>query len=140
MIIKKCRQCSIEQPIENFYNQSSGKFGVTSKCKSCTGKNQKLWRKDNKEYNQKFHLNWRKERKLKAIKYLGGKCEHYGLIDITDVYDFHHVDPSQKDDIMASIMERKWEVIEIELNKCILLCSNCHRREHAKIRLDKRNA
>lgn len=46
--------------------------------------------------------------------------------------DFHHLDPTQKDKTLSSI-SHAWgkERLEKELNKCIVLCSNCHRKVHA---------
>lgn len=45
--------------------------------------------------------------------------------------EFHHRDPTQKDFTIADVANRAWEVIRAELDKCDLLCSNCHRIEHS---------
>ena len=77
---------------------------------------------------------WQKEKcrnnKLKAIEYLGGKCTDCKHVYLPAVYDFHHLDSTTKDKNIARIMGRKWENILPELNKCILLCANCHRIRH----------
>lgn len=39
----------------------------------------------------------RQQQKLDAIEYKGGKCEHCGYTGCPAVFEFHHVDPSQKD-------------------------------------------
>jgi NAD-dependent dihydropyrimidine dehydrogenase PreA subunit len=74
---------------------------------------------------------WQKEKgrknKLKAIEYLGGHCADCKNEFPPYVYDFHHLDPTIKDSNIARIMGRKWENIVSELDKCILLCANCHR-------------
>ena len=46
--------------------------------------------------------------------------------------DFHHLDPTQKDFSLSSIHTRKWsrERIRAEIAKCVILCANCHRKEH----------
>ena len=72
----------------------------------------------------------RREIKIKAIEYKGGKCEHCGLIDSPEVYDFHHLDPSKKD-FSVGKQQKAFETIKKELDKCILLCSNCHRKVHS---------
>ena len=73
--------------------------------------------------------------KQKCVEYKGGRCSNCGLVsENVAVYDFHHLDPTQKDfEIQsATIAGLSWENIVVELNKCKLLCSNCHRLEHSK--------
>ena len=75
----------------------------------------------------------RQERKRKAVQYLGGKCVDCGLqTDFMSVYDFHHKDAETKSDRVAELIShyRSWEIVQAELDKCILLCSNCHRIRH----------
>jgi hypothetical protein len=47
--------------------------------------------------------------------------------------DFHHRDPSQKEFVLSDMANRgqSIKVIEKEIAKCIVLCSNCHRKLHA---------
>jgi hypothetical protein len=74
----------------------------------------------------------RREIKLKAIEYKGGKCEHCGYNKCPSVFDFHHLDPNKKDFAISSNgHSRSWDRVKKELDKCILLCSNCHRELHA---------
>jgi 5-methylcytosine-specific restriction endonuclease McrA len=69
--------------------------------------------------------------KIKAVEYKGGKCERCGYSKYVGALDFHHVDPSQKDFAIASKgYTRSWEKVINELDKCIMLCSNCHREVH----------
>jgi hypothetical protein len=46
--------------------------------------------------------------------------------------DFHHRDPDQKEFSVTKAAMRGWsrERIAIEIAKCDVLCSNCHRKEH----------
>jgi hypothetical protein len=76
----------------------------------------------------------RRRRKIKqmAVNYLGGKCRNCGYSKCVDALEFHHRDPTQKDfNVSDSGHCRSWEKVKIELNKCDLLCANCHREEHA---------
>ena len=58
-----------------------------------------------------------------------------------DVFDFHHIDPDEKDIKVADWMGRiKWATLKKELDKCILLCSNCHRIHHAELREEEYEA
>lgn len=75
----------------------------------------------------------RHSHKLKAIEYLGGKCSSCGLAsEHPEVYDFHHLDPSVKEKDPGMLMHCSWERLQKELDKCVLLCANCHRIAHAK--------
>lgn len=77
---------------------------------------------------------WQKEKgranKLKAIEYKGGKCMDCNNVFPACCYDFHHIDPKIKDSGIARIMGRDFENIKLELDKCVLLCANCHRIRH----------
>lgn len=95
------------------------------------------YRKDNKEKlaaNDKGRTQERRvTNKLKAIEYLGGKCAHCGIVSThRGIYDFHHLDKTEKEADPGSLMHYSWTRIQKELDKCILLCANCHRIEHEK--------
>jgi ribosomal protein L37AE/L43A len=74
--------------------------------------------------------------KRRAVEYKGGCCQVCGYSRFLGALEFHHTDPSQKDWTVAR-NHRAWEVLKVELDKCILLCSNCHREEHGKITQEK---
>jgi hypothetical protein len=68
--------------------------------------------------------------KRDAIKYLGSKCFDCGDGVATVCFEFHHVDPSEKEFNLSDKTIRSWERMKDELDKCILLCSNCHKLRH----------
>lgn len=73
-------------------------------------------------------------RKIKAVKSMGGQCEDCGLTlkdSHYSVFEFHHLDPSEKDYSWTKLRLRSQEAIDEELSKCALLCANCHRLRHA---------
>ena len=69
--------------------------------------------------------------KNQAVVYLGGKCSKCGYNAHLAALEFHHTDNNKEFSIGAKL-NKKWESIVKELDKCILLCSNCHRIEHSK--------
>jgi hypothetical protein len=73
----------------------------------------------------------RHEKKEKAIKYLGSECKACGYKKCSQAFDFHHVDPNEKELTLSGNWEKSWNTIEKEIKKCILLCCRCHRELHA---------
>ena len=72
--------------------------------------------------------------KERAVQYKGGKCQHCGYDKCNEALEFHHINPEEKDFGMGEHMS--WERTKKELDKCILLCANCHREEHNKNKKD----
>ena len=72
----------------------------------------------------------RRNNKLKAIGYLGGGCRVCGYSECVAALEFHHLDPSEKEDEPNILLRGTWEKLKKELDKCILLCSNHHREIH----------
>lgn len=69
--------------------------------------------------------------KLQAVEYKGGKCEKCGYNKCVGALEFHHLDTNEKDfGISARGYTRSWEKVKAELDKCILVCANCHREIH----------
>ena len=71
--------------------------------------------------------------RAKCIAYLGGKCSLCGYNRCYDAFTFHHKNPQEKDFSIGGNHCRKWESIKAELDKCLLLCYNCHQEVHEKI-------
>ena len=72
------------------------------------------------------------KRKLELIKYKGGKCEVCGYDKNISAFEFHHLDPSQKLFQLDSrhLSNTTISKIKEEVDKCILVCANCHRELH----------
>lgn len=71
--------------------------------------------------------------KQQAVEYKGGKCEKCGYDRCYSALEFHHLNPNEKDfGIADSAYSRSWETIKKELDKCIMVCSNCHAEIHDK--------
>lgn len=81
----------------------------------------------------------RKKVKLQAIEYKGGSCKKCGYDRCQAAIEFHHKDPTEKDFAIGSKgITRSWEKIKKELDKCVMLCSNCHKEEHHRLEEEKR--
>lgn len=114
---KICTSCNEEKLITEFYQQKDRKIG-SSQCRKC--------------FNNYCVERW-KERKIKAINYKGGSCVDCDISYPSAphvIFDFHHLNPNEKDADWNKLRLRSWDKIVKELNKCVLLCSNCHRIRH----------
>lgn len=69
--------------------------------------------------------------KKRAIELLGGKCVRCGYSGHQAALEFHHLDPSIKSFTIGMVANKAWKSIVDEIQKCELLCSNCHRIEHS---------
>lgn len=71
-----------------------------------------------------------------AVEYKGGKCESCGYSKCVEALEFHHKNPQEKDfGISEKGHTKSFNKIKIELDKCIMLCANCHREEHVKLKI-----
>jgi len=69
--------------------------------------------------------------KQMAVDYKGGCCEKCGYNKCNAALDFHHINPEEKEFNLGSKgYTRSWEKVKVELDKCILVCANCHREIH----------
>lgn len=119
---KCCKKCKAVKSTIEFYKQKQ------------TGPNGEIW-----EYYDSFciecRINYGSDRrrriKVQAILYRGGECVGCGYNDINhpEVFDFHHIDPSKKD-FSVGRQTKSFDSMKNELDKCDLLCANCHRIKH----------
>ncbi|EKD80311.1 MAG: hypothetical protein ACD_40C00144G0002 [uncultured bacterium] len=82
------------------------------------------------------HFVSERRRKLKkmAVELKGGKCQICGYNKYIGAMDFHHIDEENKSfDLSSKGLTRSWDRIKEEINKCALVCSNCHREIHAGV-------
>jgi len=133
-MIQECSKCHTIKDLRCFYKFKDMKNGYRNECKECTNSKSKLNKlKRGKAYNNEKSRQYRATNRKRILAYYGGSliCEHCGIEDkCFSVYDFHHVIPASKEQRIGVLINGGWTRIEKELNKCIVLCANCHRKEH----------
>jgi hypothetical protein len=108
-ICKQCKSLSEYSPTNKLGN-------LNSYCKTCATKK-------NRQPKQRF--------KEECIDYKGGKCINCGYNKCPAALEFHHRNPKEKDFSVSHIsVVTLNENIKKELDKCDLLCSNCHKELH----------
>jgi hypothetical protein len=94
-----------------------------------------------KECRKDAVIDIRRRNKIKLVEYKGGKCERCGYDKCIDALEFHHLNPDEKDFGLSCGDTRSLEKLKKEVDKCIMVCANCHREIHAeereKIRIEK---
>ncbi len=79
-----------------------------------------------------------KKRRIKlrkmAREYKGGKCEICSYEKCDRALSFHHINPKTKSfGLSDKGLTRSWSAIKKEIDKCVLLCANCHMEVHEGI-------
>lgn len=115
---KICNKCGKMKQKEEYWVSKVGKwFGW---CKECA--------KDDAKMKSKTY-------KILCVEYKGGKCVGCGYNKYLAALEFHHLDLTQKDFAVAANgytgdYNKLSDKVTKELDKCVLLCSNCHRETH----------
>jgi len=107
--MKTCSKCGQKKRVSLFYKKGNR---TNSYCKDC--------------FNEYCTNRWI-ERKKMAIEYKGGKCYMCKGAFPYYVYDFHHKDRKTKVWTWTKMRLVSWERTMEELDKCLLVCANCHR-------------
>lgn len=116
---KSCAKCLLVKPIEDFYKKSKREQQYLSYCKKCS----------TQQVLERMRLY-----KLRCIEYKGGKCQKCGYNKYIGALEFHHRNPEEKDFTIARQHLHKFnDKTKDELDKCDLLCANCHRETHGNI-------
>ena len=88
---------------------------------------------ERKKGSSKYVIEWRRRAKIELVQYKGGKCERCGYDKCIDALEFHHLNPDDKD---FTVSGKSWSIEKLknEVDKCILVCSNCHKEIHVETR------
>lgn len=129
--MKQCSKCHVEKPESEFNSKGKGSARLQTFCKVCNREYQKSHYSSNKAYYYEKKTRYTTEarqfyKELKSTL----KCERCPE-NHPACLDFHHIDSLDKVYTigrMAHMLSK--ETLLKEVAKCIVLCSNCHRKEH----------
>ena len=110
---KECPKCNKIKSLDNFDKRANG--NVQSYCRKCFNDN-------------RYSL--LKQHKITLVNEFGGCCSKCGYDKNISALEFHHLESKEKDFHFGSTKTTNIDKIRIELNKCILVCANCHREIH----------
>lgn len=123
---KECTKCKRLLPVEEYNVRKSRNNSLTSQCKSC---------------GAEAVIARQRKIKSKCVRYMDSKCVDCGVESIHEGYDynlgmfeFHHTEPEHKDFSISEKKTQSFVKLTDELDKCVLLCGNCHVKRHVKMR------
>lgn len=132
MPTKKCSKCKEILSIEDFNKKKSTKDGLDHQCRACNSKHTKSHYQRNKQY----YKNKAEKRDKEFRQWYIELKKKYKCADCVENHpaciDFHHLDKQTKLGTVSQLASagHPKEVILEEIEKCIPLCANCHRKRH----------
>lgn len=110
---KQCPKCNEVKTLDNFDKRKNG--NIQSYCRKCFN--------DNRYTLLKQH-------KRTLVAEFGGCCSKCGYNKNYSALEFHHLESKEKDFQLASARTTNLIKLRKEAEKCILVCSNCHKEIH----------
>jgi hypothetical protein len=110
--MRACQKCLVEKKESEFYSCKKRKNPYCKKC-----------------FNKYCIERW-SQRRVDAVAYKGGKCIKCGYDKNIAALDMHHRDPNEKEFVWNKLRLRNWDSVIKELDKCDLVCRNCHAEIH----------
>lgn len=134
MTEKLCSSCKITKNIEFFnvrYTRKDGGITYQPYCKECNKKASSKWYKNNP--NRIVERNC--DNRHKFIESIRDMKSSVGCVRCSEKHpaclEYHHVDPTDKSfSIGEGIYKYGKSTILNEIEKCEVLCSNCHKKLH----------
>jgi len=121
---KVCTVCGINKPIGSFRVRTDRKNARQPHCIDCDTARTVHRQQDIKRF---------------CVAYKGNKCADCGYDDLTNlgVFEFHHIEPEHKDFNIGDVKNKNFQSVLTELDKCALLCANCHVKRHLEMKIEE---
>ncbi len=133
--MKTCSVCGQLKPLEEFYARKIVSDGKRSECKTCNKQkrnefNNTIVGKEKAIASREKYITFKTNQIYSLLNQ--NPCVDCGEKDIL-VLDFDHLPGSKKEfSIARGALRHSWEKIKAEIDKCEVVCANCHRRRTAK--------
>lgn len=137
--MKHCSDCKQDLPLETFGKNKAAKDGLTWSCKPCINARMREGHKrrcKDPDYKEKHLLRVRERAQSRKAwivdNVFGGNCYDCGEVYPPCVFDFHHEGDGADKEANPSQLIGRGQMKEAlsELEKCVMLCANCHRMRH----------
>jgi hypothetical protein len=137
---KICSRCNVEKYIDDEFQKRKGPnyFSTYSWCKVCHAEHQKLAREPKKKESNKRIQELRTIRRIEVQKIIVDHLKSHPCISCNQnnilCLDFDHRDPQEKEFCISSALSTvpRLKRLRKEIDKCDILCANCHRIKTAQ--------
>ena len=130
---KTCFKCQEEKDASEFYVNVRHSDGLQSRCKSCkTVANHQYYLADKSGYIEKARL-FKHDRKEKVDKIKSSVGCKFCFEKEACCLDFHHPSDNKEFGLGSCGKNLSWERVQKEIDKCVVVCRNCHAKIHAGI-------
>ncbi len=132
--MRQCTKCLQWKDEANFYPRHNSNKAPRTQCKACELQKRQqnrqpvLYTDSERSRSQQRHL--AQDQWIDSVKQ-ANPCAVCGESAI-ECLDFHHVDTTTKLFRLNAVHRRGAVVVWREVNKCCLLCANCHRKVHTR--------
>lgn len=136
--MKICNKCNRDEKTTIFGTNKAKKDGLQNQCKECRRERQKLWYNNNKEVQAVRVKTGKEISRNNARVFVFNYLKENSCIDCDEkdiiVLEFDHREPKEKFLGIAQMIQNRYsvEAIKKEIEKCDVVCANCHRRRTAK--------
>lgn len=117
METKVCTKCGKELPVDQFNWRNKAKGTRRADCKFC--------------HNNYMKIKYQEKREI--VQELKAQCSCAKCGDQRGyLLEYHHSDPTQKENGIARMVSNNYQLDKVydEIEKCVVLCANCHREFH----------
>lgn len=126
-----CKMCGqLKDCGWNYTFSQTGKPEYRTKCIDCFKIYLSKIRKNLRPSLTIKHRQRMLDGKIKAVEYKGGKCIACGYDKTVVALTFHHRDRNEKEGDIGQMLDWSWDKLKKELDKCDLMCFNCHMELH----------
>ncbi len=130
--MKTCCKCKRELQLEDFCKNKKRKDGHGSFCKECN----KAYHKKHYKLNKEEYLSANRVRINENKAFIKNYKAERGCCRCPEKHpiclQFHHIDRNSKEMAISTAVGegRSMKLVMLEIEKCIILCANCHFKEH----------
>lgn len=130
--MKLCTKCNTRKNKKEFHKNKTKPDGLQPHCKQCAKQHHTTWYQQNKKRVMQHTCNRRQRlnERIDKIKKQTG-CVICGEDEVICL-DFHHLSEHKKERNVSDMVRfgPSWDTLQQEIDKCIVVCSNCHRKIH----------